>query len=99
MVMSIYIWGQYLFSRMYKSIFYYFYIHLLLYIVAMQSLTQSREKYDVCLKFFQLCTKTKREWCTQTAVTVLYISLSITQTLSEKGYSKLVFIATSVLCE
>lgn len=41
--MNIYIWGQYLFSRMYKSIFYYFYIHLLLHTVAMQNLTQSRE--------------------------------------------------------
>lgn len=45
--MSIYIWGQYLFSRMYKSIFYYFYIHSLLYTVAMQNLRQSRDVWLV----------------------------------------------------
>lgn len=79
--MSIYIWGQHLFSRMYKSIFYYFYIHLLLYTVAMQNRTHSRE---ICLRFLS-CVQNKREWCTKMAVTtVLYISLSITQRLSEK---------------
>lgn len=85
--MSIYIWGQHLFQECISL--YYFYIHLLLSIVA-----ESNTKQRYMTSVWRLCTKNKRKMVHQN-VTVLYISLSVTQRLNHAAnqgcYSNLCF--------
>lgn len=55
---------------------YYFYIHILLYTVAMPKLRHNVEKNAVSPRF-SVVYKNKRKWETQMAATVLYIPLAV----------------------